>query len=194
MSHELLIEDLRRKGDEKCRLIRQEAEADAERFRAEVAKNIEQKTMQYQQQEAAACEMLSKALLTDAVKEARKIELEAEARLADRLSELARQALAGFRNENYEELFTALAKELPPRQWEAVRVSPADEELARHLFPQTEIVVDGRIIAGLEATGEQGGIRIVNTLEKRLERAWPTMLPRIYSQISQELDADESSR
>ncbi len=194
MSHELLIEDLRRKGDEKRRAIWQEAEASVEKFRAEVAKSIEQKTLHYQHEEAEACEMLSKALLTDAVKEARRIETEAEAKLADRLYELARQALAGFRNKNYEELFTALAKELPPKEWESVTVNPIDEGLAHQLFPQAEIVINGRIIAGLEATADKGGIQVVNTLEKRLERAWLTILPRIYSQIFQETQADESSR
>ena len=194
MSHELLIQDLRQKAEEEIRAIWQEAETEIEKLRAETTKSIEQKKSEFARDQNFACEELAKSLLTDAENKAKKIRTEAERMLADQLYTLGRESLEQFRGKEYEELFVALARELPPHQWESVRVNPEDEQLARQLFPQAQVTPDEHIAGGLEVIGDKGGIRIVNTLEKRLERAWSTILPRIYSQVYQEVQADESSR
>lgn len=194
MSHELLIEDLRQKAEEKTRAIWQEAETKVEKFRAEILRSLEQKKSQYDREQNLACEVLSKSLLTDAENKARKICTEAERVLADRLYALARELLKQLRGQGYEELFAALIEELPPHQWEDVRVNPADVSLAKRFFPQLQIVAEEDIIGGFEVIGDQGGVHIVNTLEKRLERAWPTIVPKLYLEIYQGMHADESAR
>lgn len=74
-------------------------------------------------------------------------------------------------------MFNRLAAELPPAAWETVRVNPTDGELAGHLFPTALIEPDPAISGGMEALAEEGRIRVVNTLEKRLERGWPELFP-----------------
>jgi V/A-type H+-transporting ATPase subunit E len=39
----------------------------------------------------------------------------------------------------------------------------------------------------VDATAEGGAIRVVNTLEKRLERAWREMLPLLIKDVYQEV-------
>ena len=194
MSHELLIQDLRLKGEENIRAIWQDAEAEVEQYKADASNDIEQKKLHNQHEQNLAYEALSKSYLLEAENKARKIRTETEDKLAERLYALARTALDQFRMHDYEELFITLAKEIPSREWESVRVNPADESLARQLFSQSQLIGDESISGGLEVIGSQSNIRIVNTLEKRLERAWPTILPEVYAQIFKEIQAYESAR
>ena len=91
-------------------------------------------------------------------------------------------------DENRAEVFSRLVAELPPLSWEKVYVNPSDLALARDLFPDAEVVADGDISGGLEALAENGSIRVINTMEKRLERAWLTILPAIVQDIREMAD------
>jgi vacuolar-type H+-ATPase subunit E/Vma4 len=83
-------------------------------------------------------------------------------------------------------MFEALADEIPGRAWPRVRVNPADSDLARHRFPDAEILADDDIVAGLVVEDDDGRIRIDNTLETRLARAWPQILPGIVGEAMKE--------
>jgi hypothetical protein len=39
----------------------------------------------------------------------------------------------------------------------------------------------------LEVTGDNGRLCVVNTLEKRLERGWPQLLPEMIRAVNREL-------
>jgi len=82
-------------------------------------------------------------------------------------------------------VFSRLAAELPPIAWETLRVNPADAEVATRLFPRARIVPDSAICGGMEALAEEGRIRVINTLEKRLERVWPELLPALIEETEQ---------
>jgi V/A-type H+/Na+-transporting ATPase subunit E len=99
---------------------------------------------------------------------------------------VARAFLAELRDNGDAELFAALEAELLPCQWETVRVNPADAELAEVRFPGARIETDGGITGGLEVAADGGRVRIDNTLEKRLERGWPELLPRLMNAITRE--------
>jgi V/A-type H+-transporting ATPase subunit E len=103
--------------------------------------------------------------------------------LSERLSRLATSLLPQFREQQYRELFEALVRELPPYAWETVRVNPEDTAMAGRYFPEAKIVPDTRISGGMEVDGDGGRIRIVNTLEKRLERGWPELLPDLIEAV-----------
>ncbi len=111
---------------------------------------------------------------------------EARTALAGRLYKLAQEAVVLFRNGEYERLFAALVKELPACTWQRVRVNPADQGLAQIHFADAQIVGDEAIVAGMDVEAEHGRIRINNTLEKRLQRAWPDILPDLIVNTSQE--------
>jgi V/A-type H+-transporting ATPase subunit E len=105
------------------------------------------------------------------------------AKLAERLQEVARRLLPRLRTADYLALFDWLVAELPPADWASVRVNPADGELAAAAFPATRLVVDPAIAGGLEVLAEEGRIQVTNTLEKRLERAWPGLLPALLGDL-----------
>ncbi|MCM2358106.1 MAG: V-type ATP synthase subunit E [Geobacteraceae bacterium] len=183
MGQRELIEALRKEGDEKCAAIRREAEAESERIVSAAAAEIGRLREEYARRRADACAAETAAILAEAASRGRLVRLAAESALAERVYGLACGALPLLREEEYGALFAALARELPPCQWETVRVNPADEQLARSLFPRAAVITDGALVGGFEVTAAEGGMRVVNTLEKRLERGWPELLPGLFKDI-----------
>ena len=107
--------------------------------------------------------------------------------MADRLHRLAAKALPNLRDGGYPELFAALAAELPSLEWQRVTANPADQKLARRLFPRTEVVCDPAVAGGMDVEAENGRVRVSNTLITRLETAWPEILPGLMNEILEEL-------
>ena len=60
---------------------------------------------------------------------------------------------------------------------------PDDAAGARRIFPQADIVADDGIGGGLVASGADGGMTVINTLAKRLERLWPRLAPEILRDV-----------
>ncbi|MBI1919932.1 MAG: hypothetical protein HYS23_02515 [Geobacter sp.] len=186
MGYEKLIETLRKEGAEKVAAIRQEVEAQGEDFKRETAEKsaaLREEFAHRGEEEHAAIQRES---LAEALRETRQQRLAAEHELAGRLLELARQALPDLRAEHPGELFATLVKELPQGQWEVVKINPADRKAAKRFFADAKIKTDKAIAGGFEATTDDKRFRVVNTLEKRLERAWPELLPRILADIRRE--------
>jgi V/A-type H+-transporting ATPase subunit E len=88
-----------------------------------------------------------------------------------------------MRGEGYEDLFAGLAAEAAGAEWGTVRVNPADRELAARYFPRAVVEADASITGGVEAVSTDGAFSVVNTLETRLERAWPELLPEIVAEL-----------
>jgi V/A-type H+-transporting ATPase subunit E len=109
--------------------------------------------------------------------------------LADRLYRTAQALLRQPDTGKGDELFVALAGELPDFPWETVKVNSRDKEAASSRFPKAKLIVDdaNAIRGGLEVSGENGAIRIINTLEKRLERMWPELLPELIAAAYREI-------
>ncbi len=62
--------------------------------------------------------------------------------------------------------------------------------MVARLFPGAKIVSDGTVSGGLEVMGEAGRICIDNTLEKRLERGWQGLLPKLINAVCLEIRRD----
>jgi V/A-type H+/Na+-transporting ATPase subunit E len=186
MGYRELIDSLRCEGEEKLQAIRLTTETEIARLEAESAARIEALRDQYARRQDAAAAAEIKTLLTEADRQQALIRLEAKNVLAGRLYRAAQGSLTGLRNEGYPELFAALAAELLPCPWETVRVNPADAMQARLLFPGARIETDPGMAGGLEVAAYGGKLRIDNTLEKRLEREWPEILPQLMNAISKE--------
>lgn len=187
MTHPALLTSLRQKGKEQAETIWQEARTEAARYRAEAARAIEAQRAQAAQEIAAIAQRFGNAANAEATGKARAIHAAARTALAARLYKLAQDALVLFRNGDYERLFAALVDELPAHSWQRARVNPADRRLAQTHFRGAEIVGDEAIVAGMDVEAEDGRIRIDNTLEKRLQRAWPDILPNLISNTIEEL-------
>jgi len=138
---------------------------------------------EYDHDLSAAVRSRTESLLSEARNAARAVRLTAEKELSTRLYRTARESLHVLRNERYRDIFESLARELPPDEWEVVKVRGDDREIAKGCFPGSEILEEKGISGGFEAVTKGGNIRIVNTLEKRLERAWAEMLPEIMKDV-----------
>jgi vacuolar-type H+-ATPase subunit E/Vma4 len=182
-----LIEALHRTGDEKLRALRQEAEAEAERIRADSASRIGQLRLDEERRTASEAAEHAARVLADARAESKRVRLQSEHELAERLHGLAKALLPSLRNEGYSGVFASFVHELPALNWAEVRVNPKDISLARESFPGAEIVSDSGISGGFVALSEGGDVQVVNTLEQRLETLWPEMLTEIMREAEEKV-------
>jgi V/A-type H+/Na+-transporting ATPase subunit E len=185
MGSEELLAALRSEAEEKRRIIRQEAAAEAALLNDEAAARLARLREGFQQEQARAIAAQESAILAEAERKARRIRLAAAGNIAQRLYVLAQGLLPRLRGTDDPGMFSRLAAELPPVEWEALRVNPTDAEMAAHLFPRARIVLDSAICGGMEALAEEGRIRVINSLEKRLERGWPELLPVLIEETEQ---------
>jgi len=184
MSASTLIDELRRKSHEDQESLWQKARADAQGRRMAAAQALEEQRKQSAQELAAKAAEFERAAALEAEATARGIRAAAKSALADRLRRLAIATLPDFRNPD---LFPSLEAELPDRTWERVMVNPADEDAARKLFHESKIANDPAIIGGFIVETEGGRARISNTLEARLENAWPEILPGLMKAVLEEI-------
>jgi V/A-type H+/Na+-transporting ATPase subunit E len=189
MSFELLLQDLRQKSGQRVAAIWRQAKEEAAvlqaRHEMELAADME---LQERRLEEAAREE-AEPIIQAAEIQALRILDNAYREVARRLSSLATEQLGGVRQVGYEGVFAELVAELPEGEWEEVRVSPLDLELAREHFPGAEITADKAITGGFTAQVGQGRHRVVSTLARRLERGWPFVLPRLLQEVEEVLDA-----
>lgn len=190
MGYEELINALRREAKEKIGAIRREAEVKAGRARSEADSRLERLRAEYRRRWTSEGSEEVAAILAEAETRARRIRLEALKELSERLYRLALSSLPQLREVGGDELFAALARELPSYPWETVRVNPADVEIADRFFPAATVVPDDSVSGGFEVMGEAGRICIDNTLEKRLERGWQELLSDLVNAIWREIGRD----
>jgi vacuolar-type H+-ATPase subunit E/Vma4 len=187
MSCKELIESLRKAADERVLLMRQEAEREAAAAKADVARRLGRLRDDVKGKQAAARREANAQALSTANNRAREIRLMAEEELSIRLKSAAALSLPTLRKDGYESAFGNMARELPALAWHTVRVNPGDAALAGKYFPGAEIVPDRNITGGMDVSTKDGSIRVINTFEKRLERAWSDMLPLLIKDVYQEV-------
>jgi vacuolar-type H+-ATPase subunit E/Vma4 len=157
--------------------------AEEQRVRSGAEERRQGLLREHERQRELLCSDRQRTLRTRAVREASLIRLRAEHALSLRLYERARSCLKQLRGGHAEQLFLALAAELPAVQWQRVWVNPVDTVLASGCYPGASIVADDTQAGGLRATTADGGLTIDNTLETRLERVWPDLLPQLIAEL-----------
>ena len=183
MSCRELIDSLKKAADERVLLMRQEAEREAGAAKADVARRLEQRRDEAKRREAVVQRDANARALSAANNRARGIRLSAEKELSARLEAAAASSLPALRKAGYETAFEKMARELPVLAWHTVRANPGDIALAEKYFPGAEIVPDLNITGGMDVSTKDGSIRVINTFEKRLERAWSDMLPLLIRDV-----------
>jgi V/A-type H+-transporting ATPase subunit E len=186
MGYRELIAALREEGEEKLATLRRETDAETARLEEEAAGRSDRLHEEFERRRAGAAADRRKDVLAAARKGGESALLTAENAVAERLGRIARASLPLLRGEDPGRLFASLTAELPPADWERVTVNPADAGEAKRLFPAAEIVADAAVAGGLIAVAAEGRLRIDNTLEKRLDRAWPEMLPLLMEELRRE--------
>ncbi len=190
MGYRELTEELRREAEENIGEFRRQAEDEASRAREEALAEVELMRGESARKQASAVEEAVREVLADAERKVLEMRLGGMRDLSGRLYDMAVSLLAGLRALRYEKLFAALLRELPDFEWGRVKVNPADLDMAQGHFPEAEISADGDICGGIEVFSEDGCICIANTLEKRLERGWPELLPDLVAAAYREVGRD----
>jgi vacuolar-type H+-ATPase subunit E/Vma4 len=183
MGRVALIESLRSRATEDVAVLWSDARARAEAYRLELAQALEQQRARDAEAAAAQACKLQQDATVEAQHRAREIRAQTALVLADRLYRLAVAELPNLRDTSGPALFEALVRELPQREWQRVRVNPGDREAAHARLPAAEVVCDPAICGGLEVAADAGRIRVSNTLETRLESAWPDLLPNLINDL-----------
>jgi len=178
-----LIDSLREKAAEDAEAAWTAVRDEADGLRAGFSAALDQERTRLSGLAGAEARRRGEQQLAEARRQARALRMEAAVRLAAQLRQLAEEELPALGRQGGEQLFKQLAGELPPRSWENVRVHPADATLAQARFPDAGLTSDDSISGGLEVTAEDGRVRLANTLEARLDAAWPDLLPELVAEV-----------
>ena len=183
MNCEELIESLWREAEKKIGSIIRETGEEETRIANEAHLRISRLREDSQQRCSSASRKRTEETLSEAEKKARIINIAADLRLSERLYRISLASLRKLRNSDYQSSFRNMAAELPPLDWKTVRVNPEDAGIAQEHFPEAGIITDNNICGGMDVMTDDGKIRVINTIEKRLERAWGDMLPHIMKEF-----------
>jgi len=184
---------LQHQGEEQIRAFWKTAEEQVAKRRQELKVEQEKLRSAADRQLQAEVARRRNSLLSEAQTRAMANRLHAEADLDERLQELASQVLVELAANNREALWRALCAELPPAKWRKIELSQADRFLAAQDFPQAEIALDDTLAGGLIVTGCDGGVKVDNSLDCRLRRAWPDLLPQLMKALRKLVDRDETT-
>jgi V/A-type H+-transporting ATPase subunit E len=181
---EELLNTLRINEQKQIDDIWQQAKAEAESIRKQVADAITDITRAHEDQLASACQKSIRSILAESEKKAGMKKLYAYQDL-DRVLHLTaiRQLPLLRQTLDYKTVFELLVNELPEVDWERIAVNPADVDLAVKFFRRDIVSPDESISGGLIAVNRDGRILVNNSFEKRLERKWPYILPEMIKYI-----------
>ena len=184
MARTALIESLRSQASRDAQAVWDAARAEARRRQDELDEALAQERRRLDDTLAAETRRIETRARVDAAHKAREASAGVAVALAERLLALARAELPRLVIAPRETLFEALALELPPCQWQRVRVNPADAGLAARRFPGAAVETDPAISGGMEVACDDGRIAVSNTLETRLVTAWPDLLPGLLADLA----------
>lgn len=182
MGHAELLAALRRKEEEQAAALREAAARQEAALRADLAARCEELREEFERRRDAACAERRHTIVAEAAREAALVRLRAEYELSVRLRERAGACLARLYRGGGG-LLAQLAEELPAAPWATIRVAPEEILPARSLFPGAEVCGDPTITGGVEASTADRSLTVVNTLESRLEKGWPDLLPRLVTEL-----------
>lgn len=183
MGRRELLEALQREGRETMAAIALRGEAEEKRLRSEAGQCRENQRREHEQQRELLCSDRQRTIMSGAAREASLIRLRAEHALSLRLHERARSCLKQLGSGDAERLFRCLAAELPAESWHTVWTSPGDTALASEHFTGATIIPDETLTGGFKAVTTDNSLTIDNTLEARLERVWPDLLPHLMAEL-----------
>ncbi len=188
-----LLDSLKKNEQKQIDDIWQATKNEAGTLRQQVDEAITDITKNHAVQLDSACRKSRRSIFAETEIKAREQKLFTYQKLDQALLNTAVKLLPGLRNQRYETVFACLAAELPARQWEKVVVNPADMGLAARFFAADIVQPDPTISGGITATAAEGKITVANTFEKRLERKWLHILPKIIAVLEKRYEKTGSS-
>lgn len=191
MGHNELIASLRKETEEKISAIRVRTDEEIKDIRKDLSNKIARLRDEYREKQESVRLNQEESMRQDTLKTVRRIKLTAEKALSDRLLPLAFSCLPALRDKRYGTMFSLLVRELPPESWGEVWVNAEDSGRAGELFPDAKVFTKETVTGGLEVGRMDGKVRIANTFEKRLERAWEDVFPLIMKDCYMEVEGDD---
>jgi len=182
MGYQELIAGLQREAEATIHSIWMEANKEIQRLKDEASNRIKMMRERYEDKRIHLTNSLRKRIMDEARQMAREIRLKAEDEISKRLFRIASDCLRILRNDEYGTTLSMLIKELPSDGWDKVMVNPEDVEMVKGYFPDAEIIPDRGITGGFIVI-KNDKMSIINTFDKRLERAWDELLPLIIRDI-----------
>lgn len=186
MGRRELLDALQREGQETLTAIAAREEAEEKRLRTDCELRLAELRREQERQRDLRCQERKLTVVSAAKRQAALVRLRAEHELSLRLLERARLQVMTPGWYDPERLFQGLLAELPTAVWRSVRVNPVFAPLARECFPGTEIVGDPALAGGFRVVSADGSLEIDSTLDKRLERSWPDLLPQLFAGFREE--------
>lgn len=183
MGRRELLEALRREGQEAMAAIALRGDAEEKKMRSGAEQCRENRRREHEQQRELLCSDRQRTIISTAAREASLIRLRAEHALSLRLHERARACLKQLRSGDAERLFRSLAAELPSESWHTVWTTPGDAALASEYFTGATIIPDETLTGGFKVATADNSLTIDNTLEARLEKVWPDLLPHLMAEL-----------
>lgn len=177
MNGQELIASIWQESEKKIRAMIRETDEEETRIEQDVMQALGRIRDEGRQHCSSASEKRTEEILGEAEKRARMMKIEANMLLAERLYRISCSSLRSLREQGYQEIFRNMSEELPLLPWKSVRVNPEDSGIAKEYFPGAEIIIDELITGGMDVTTIDGNIRVINTFEKRLDRAWEDIIP-----------------
>ena len=174
----------------RCKELWRNQEAAVNSRRKEIEREIAGLEAQARERQKAACQRLQREFHARAERQAANLRLQAEAELAQRLRQLAAKQLSQVYEEDRANYWERLAKEIPQAAWQEVLVEEDDAELAGKFYGEVRISASPKLFGGLIALREEGRIRIDNSLQCRVDRCWPTLLPCLLDELRTMVNGD----
>lgn len=183
MGRRELLEALQREGGEAMAAITVRGATEEERLRTGSEERREELRRKHEQQRELLCSDRKRTIMAGASSEASLIRLRAEYALSLRLHERARICVKLLPGDDAERIFRTLVAELPALPWHTVWISPGDAVPASAHFPDATIIPDDTVAGGIKAATADGSLIVDNTLETRLEKMWPDLLPQMMAEL-----------
>lgn len=177
-----LLEALQRDGRETMAAIVAAGADEEKQLRSAAEARLAGLRLEHERQRELLCSTRKRTLVLKASREAALIRLRTEHVLLRRLYERASICVAQLRRDDAERFFRALAAELPKAPWRSVLCNPDDVAAATACFPAATITSD-RAVSGMIVATEDGSLTVDNTMLKRLEKAWPDLLPDLMAEL-----------
>jgi V/A-type H+-transporting ATPase subunit E len=175
---------------EQVRQVWAEAEQTVAGRRAEVEEQMAKRQQLAEQRQAKSDCRLREEHLLKVRQQNQHSRLTVEAQLNRRLRQLAERLLPELVTGNREALWSRLTTQIPDADWATVRVHPDDRTRAVDHFTGATIETDPALVAGLVAINRDGRVRVDNSLSRRLERAWPALLPPLMTRLKTMVETD----
>lgn len=203
MSLEAILDAIEASGQEEIDKISEQAQKEADEI-LEAAREEAQAIEETERQKVLRSARRERAhLLHDASSKRLKIQQEGREHLIEEILGQSRQRLQNFRAEGeyvdvlgrfVEEAFEALAASLSENDGALIEIDPRDREKIEKILPElsheVEIEENGESWGGVTLASGDSRVRVINTLEARLERARAYLYTSLSARFENNEDKD----